>query len=158
MIEIAEVSGEEPAVAHDGGGGVRTVPVTFHHDRSPQRDFADGWLAVFRRLGVHDVAFDAFERLAYGADHVVAGRNAKHGCGSFSEAVGLQYVNAEVGEIAGDGGIEARASGGEVAHLASERVVNLGEEDRSGVDAQLAEKAIGSHEQAQGASGQRAAF
>ena len=70
-------------------------------------------------------AFHALHRLADGADHVVAWGIDEDGGGGFGEAVGLQHVDAEIVEIPRDCRIEARSSGGEVAHFGPEGVVDF---------------------------------
>ena len=40
-VEVSEVAGKKPAVAHHGISGIRTVPIALHHYRAAHRDFAD---------------------------------------------------------------------------------------------------------------------
>ena len=40
-VEIAQIAGEKPSVAQHGGGRIGAVPISLHHDRAAQGDFAD---------------------------------------------------------------------------------------------------------------------
>src|SRR5450432_1062197 len=140
-IEVAEVASHEPSIAQDGSGGVGTIPVSLHHDRAAHGQFTDRW-TFFLRLRVDDLAFDAFHRSAARPDHVVLGRIDEDGRSCFSQAQGLQDVDAEIVEIPHDSWIEARTAGREIAHLRSESLMHLLEQGRAGVDSDLAERAV----------------
>ena len=96
-IEVSEIAGKKPAVAHDRGSGVGTVPVSLHHDRAAHRDFADG-RTFFLRLRIDDLALDALHGLADGSDFIVVRRIGEDGRRGFREAVSLQHVDAEIVE------------------------------------------------------------
>ena len=128
-VEISEVAGQEPSIAHDCGRCVGAVPVALHHHRAAHRDFANWRTAILLRLRIDDLTLDTFHRLAAGADYVVMRRSYEDGCGRFRQAQGLQYVDAEIVKVPHDLGIEARATGGEVAHFRPEGVVDFAEED-----------------------------
>src|SRR5580658_2676952 len=76
-VEIAEVAGVEPSVAHYRSSSVRTIPVALHHDRATQCDFTHSWTFFLRlRVGgcVDDPGLDALHGLAHGSDHVIRWR------------------------------------------------------------------------------------
>src|SRR5207302_10968199 len=122
----------------DGGSGVRTVPVSLHHDGTPNRDLSDGRASIFGGLRIDDLAFNALHRSSDRTDHVVIGIIHVHSRRRLCEAIALQHINTEIVEAAGDFRIEARPSGSQVAHLGSEAVVDFAEQDATGIDANLA--------------------
>src|SRR5260370_9461328 len=72
-IEVTEIASQKPAIAHDGSGRVRPVPVGFHHDCAAQRDFANARSAAFL-MRVDNFRLHPLQRLSDGADHVLASR------------------------------------------------------------------------------------
>ena len=150
VVEIAEVAGEEPALAEGGGVGVRTVVIPLHHDASAQRDLS-------RKAAVsadvcpiaEEPGFHAGERCAHRAQHVVVGRRGEGAARDFGESVSLQDVEAERVQVARHVQIEARTSGHQVAHARAQRVVCAAKEQLAQIDAQLAQRAGNGKESAE---------
>ena len=101
-----------------------------------ERDFADE-VAVLVEFGIDQFGLEARQGRADGADDVGFRRGAEAAAGGFGESVGLQHGEAEGLNVAADLGIEARASGDEVADVGAELGVDFLEDDLAEIEAQL---------------------
>ena len=155
VVAVAEIAGEEPAVAIHGGGDVGALVVSGHDDAAANGDLADGGSAVLGRWGtVEDFHIVAWQRLADGAHHDVIGRSDAGSAGGFGHAVGLEHGEAHGLELMADGGIESRASGDEVTHVHAEQMVDFAEEYIAEIDVELSgEGGDGQHSAEDGADG-----
>ena len=98
---------------------------------------------VFR---IDDLALDAPHCLAHRSDHVVRRRIRKHSRGGFRQPIGLQNVDAQRVEVAGNFRIEARPSRDQITHLLAERLVDFAKQNSTSIDPGLAQTAIEAHE------------
>ncbi len=78
--------------------------------------------------------------------------------GGFRQSVRVQNVDAKRVEVTGDGGIESRTPGHEIAHARAEGGMNLSEEKFAGVDANSAQPTVERHEHTHQSERQLAAF
>jgi len=58
-IEVAEISGVQPAVAEHVGAGLGPVPISFHDDGAANGNLARGRRAFFDGFGIDDFGFDS---------------------------------------------------------------------------------------------------
>ena len=123
------------------------------------RNLAHRRCAFFERLWVDNPGFDSGKRRSDRAkDNALPGRIEEGAAGGFGQAVGVQNVDAERVKIAGDGGIEARTSGHQIAHASAEGGVNLSEEKFAGVDSEPPQPAVERHQRAHQPQREFAAF
>ena len=94
-------------------------------------------MSVLVEFGIDQLGLEARQRRADGADDVGFRRGGEAAAGGFGESVGLQHGEAEGLDVAADLGVEARASGAEVADVGAELGVDFFEDDLAEIEAQL---------------------
>src|SRR5205807_8262702 len=133
----AEIASMEPSIEHRRLSGLRTVPVTFHHQRPAQRNLAGRWLAIVALLRLwvrsrrQDFCLYSLQRSSYRTDHVVVWGIGEHGRRRLCQSVSLQHVNPQRVEVACDVRIEAGSAADEVTHLPAPRVVHFADKEWS---------------------------
>ena len=145
-IEITEIARVEPAVAQHFGRRLGPLPISLHHDRAANGNFAYGLGAIFGGFRIDDFAFNAGEWRPDRPKYDVAGRIKKRAAGGFCEAIRIENVDAKTIKIARNGRIEARSSSNQIAHVAAKSGVNLSEEEFASVDSDAPQRAVESHQ------------
>src|SRR5260221_5874086 len=148
----------EPAIAKHLRRSLRPIPISLHHDRAADRNLTRRRRALFYRLRLHNLCFDPGKRPSHRAKHDLARRVNEGSAGGFRQAVGVQNVNAKRIEIAGDGRIESRAAGYQVAHARAEGGMNLSKENLSSIDSSSPQRTVERHQRAYQPQCQLAAF
>src|SRR5258708_22251792 len=130
------------------GRSLGPIPIAIHPARAANRNLARRRRTFFYRLRVHDFCFDPGKRPSNGAKYNVPRRANEGAAGGLGQAVGVQNVDAERIKIAGDGWIESRASGYQIAHASAEGRVNLSEENFAGVESDSPQRTVQRHQRA----------
>src|SRR2546423_14995533 len=71
-IEISQIAGQKPSVAHHGCRGVWPIPVTLHHNCATQRYLADR-RPILLGLWIYDFCLDSLHYLPDRPDYIVMG-------------------------------------------------------------------------------------
>src|SRR6266404_8422478 len=145
-VEVAEITGMEPAILENSGGGIRSVPIALHHNGALDGNFTDSGSAILPGLWIDNLSFHTGQGRSDRTDHVVMGQGGESGASGFGQTVGLQHVDTEGVEVVSDLRIEARTAGDQIAHAIAEGAVEFAEKDSASVASNRAQAAIHRHQ------------